>query len=234
MLVCAKNIWLCVALLKKDNFDLVVQKATELGVSNIVPVLCEHSEKRKLNMERMQKIAMEATEQSGRGDVVGYPPSGPTKARRRLVVCRRDIVRKCTPLGSKQLFSCGQIPLLKNLRQSFAWVDNRHISPAPTALCRLHSDFLHSLHVQISFLRMFAKHRQRCSRRRARSLLDNQIKVVLFQKRHAQPNIFAQTNIRRRLFLQKLPLSRRRCEAMKSCTKNLRRSRQKHNCEPTL
>jgi 16S rRNA (uracil1498-N3)-methyltransferase len=64
-----KNIWLCVALLKKDNFDLVVQKATELGVSNILPVLCEHSEKRKLNAERMQKIAMEATEQSGRGDL---------------------------------------------------------------------------------------------------------------------------------------------------------------------
>ena len=69
-----KNIWLCVALLKKDNFDLVVQKATELGVSNIVPVLCEHSEKRKLNMDRMQKIAVEATEQSGRGDVSAIHP----------------------------------------------------------------------------------------------------------------------------------------------------------------
>ncbi len=64
-----KNIWLCMALLKKDNFDLAAQKATELGVSNIVPILCEHSEKRKLNMERMRKIAVEATEQSGRGDL---------------------------------------------------------------------------------------------------------------------------------------------------------------------
>lgn len=64
-----KNIWLCVALIKKDNFDLVVQKATELGVSNIVPIICEHSEKRKLNVERMTKIAIEASEQSGRGDI---------------------------------------------------------------------------------------------------------------------------------------------------------------------
>ncbi|MEI6843335.1 MAG: RsmE family RNA methyltransferase [bacterium] len=64
-----RNIWLCVALIKKDNFELVVQKATELGVTNIVPILCEHSEKRKLNMERMQKIAVEASEQSGRGDI---------------------------------------------------------------------------------------------------------------------------------------------------------------------
>lgn len=64
-----KNIWLCVAILKKDNFDWVVQKATEIGVTNILPVLCEHSEKRKLNIERMQKIATEASEQSGRGDI---------------------------------------------------------------------------------------------------------------------------------------------------------------------
>ncbi len=65
----SKNIWLCVALIKKDNFEMVAQKATEIGVSHIVPILCEHSEKRKLNSERLQKIAVEASEQSGRGDV---------------------------------------------------------------------------------------------------------------------------------------------------------------------
>ncbi len=64
-----KNIWLCLGLIKKDNFELVVQKATELGISHIVPVVCERSEKKNLNMERMQKIVVEASEQSGRGDV---------------------------------------------------------------------------------------------------------------------------------------------------------------------
>ena len=64
-----KNIWLCMALTKKDNFELVVQKATEIGVSNIIPILCEHSEKKKINLERLQKIAIESSEQSGRGDV---------------------------------------------------------------------------------------------------------------------------------------------------------------------
>lgn len=64
-----KSVWLCMALIKKDNFEWVVQKATELGVSHIVPILCEHSEKRKLNMERMEKIAIESSEQSGRGDI---------------------------------------------------------------------------------------------------------------------------------------------------------------------
>lgn len=60
---------LCVGVIKKDNFELVVQKATELGVSQIIPVICERSEKKNLNMERLQKIAIESSEQSGRGDI---------------------------------------------------------------------------------------------------------------------------------------------------------------------
>ncbi len=65
-----KNIWLCVGLIKKDNFELVVQKASELGVTDIVPILCERSEKRKINTERLQKIVIESAEQSGRGDLL--------------------------------------------------------------------------------------------------------------------------------------------------------------------
>lgn len=69
-----KNIWLCMSLIKKDNFELVTQKVTELGVTNIVPILCEHSEKKKINMERLKKITVEASEQSGRGDVPTVHP----------------------------------------------------------------------------------------------------------------------------------------------------------------
>jgi 16S rRNA (uracil1498-N3)-methyltransferase len=64
-----RNVWLCLALLKKDNFELVAQKTTELGVSHIVPILAEHSDKRKINIARLEKIVIEASEQSGRGSV---------------------------------------------------------------------------------------------------------------------------------------------------------------------
>jgi 16S rRNA (uracil1498-N3)-methyltransferase len=63
------NVYLCMAMIKKDNFELVTQKVTEIGVTHIIPILCEHSEKKKLNMERLNKIVLEASEQSGRGDI---------------------------------------------------------------------------------------------------------------------------------------------------------------------
>jgi 16S rRNA (uracil1498-N3)-methyltransferase len=69
-----RKIWLCVSLLKKDNFELVVQKATELGVSNIVPVLFDRSEKKKINEKRLEKIIKEASEQSGRGELMILHP----------------------------------------------------------------------------------------------------------------------------------------------------------------
>lgn len=54
------------ALLKKNNFELVVQKAAELGVSKVVPLLTDRSEKKDFNSKRLIKIMIEAIEQSGR------------------------------------------------------------------------------------------------------------------------------------------------------------------------
>ena len=54
------------SILKKDNFDLVVQKATEVGVKEIVPIVCERTIKKEVNLDRLNKIAKEAAEQSGR------------------------------------------------------------------------------------------------------------------------------------------------------------------------
>jgi 16S rRNA (uracil1498-N3)-methyltransferase len=54
------------AILKKENFELVVQKTTECGVSKIVPIITSRTIKNGLNMERLRKIAKEASEQCGR------------------------------------------------------------------------------------------------------------------------------------------------------------------------
>ena len=64
-----RDIYLCAAVVKKDTFEWIVEKATELGVTHIIPVMAERSEKKALNMGRLQKIAVEASEQSGRGNV---------------------------------------------------------------------------------------------------------------------------------------------------------------------
>jgi 16S rRNA (uracil1498-N3)-methyltransferase len=63
------NVTLFCAVLKKENFELVVQKTTECGVSKIVPIITNRTIKTGLNLERLLKIAKEASEQSGRGSV---------------------------------------------------------------------------------------------------------------------------------------------------------------------
>lgn len=69
-----KDVWLCMAIVKKDNFEWIVEKGTEIGVNHFVPVVAERSEKKDLNMERLIKIAREASEQSGRGTVPEIHP----------------------------------------------------------------------------------------------------------------------------------------------------------------
>ncbi len=53
-------------ILKKSNFEFVVQKATEIGVKEIFPIISKNTVKLNLNFERLKKIAKSATEQSNR------------------------------------------------------------------------------------------------------------------------------------------------------------------------
>jgi 16S rRNA (uracil1498-N3)-methyltransferase len=60
------DMWLCPALLKKDRFDMVLEKATELGVARIAPVVTRRCVADKLNPERARAITIEAAEQCAR------------------------------------------------------------------------------------------------------------------------------------------------------------------------
>lgn len=63
----AKEAILYCSILKKENFELVVQKATEIGVRKIVPLVTARTVKLNLRTDRLEKIVKEAAEQSGRG-----------------------------------------------------------------------------------------------------------------------------------------------------------------------
>jgi 16S rRNA (uracil1498-N3)-methyltransferase len=60
------DLWLCPALLKKDRFDVVLEKATELGAARIQPVLTRRCVADKLNLDRARTITVEAAEQCAR------------------------------------------------------------------------------------------------------------------------------------------------------------------------
>jgi 16S rRNA (uracil1498-N3)-methyltransferase len=70
------SLTLAQSLLKGDKFDLVVQKATELGVTQIIPLLTDHSEarlggeRREQRRQRWQRISLEALKQCGRRRLV--------------------------------------------------------------------------------------------------------------------------------------------------------------------
>lgn len=59
-----KKIALYVALLKRDSFEWLLQKATEVGVDEIIPIISERTIKIGMNEKRWQKIIKEAAEQS--------------------------------------------------------------------------------------------------------------------------------------------------------------------------
>lgn len=66
-----KKITLYLSILKRENFELSAQKATENGVARIVPVISARTVKMNINNDRVEKILKEASEQSGRSIVPG-------------------------------------------------------------------------------------------------------------------------------------------------------------------
>lgn len=70
----AHSVTIFLSILKKENFELAVQKAVEAGVTEIVPTITERTVKIGIDEARLSRILKEAAEQSGRGIVPKLHP----------------------------------------------------------------------------------------------------------------------------------------------------------------
>lgn len=89
-----RDLWLVFAPVKRTRIDAIAEKATELGVTALLPVVTQHTAVERVNVERLRTIAIEAAEQCERLSVpeVGPPASlGKLLAdwppHRRLLLC---------------------------------------------------------------------------------------------------------------------------------------------------
>ena len=61
-----KELWLAFSPIKSNYQNFMIQKATELGVTKFLPIIFDRTVVRKINIERLEKIVIEASEQSNR------------------------------------------------------------------------------------------------------------------------------------------------------------------------
>ena len=61
-----KDLWLAFSPIKSNYFNFMIQKATELGVTKFLPIIFERTIVRNINKERLEKVIIEAAEQSNR------------------------------------------------------------------------------------------------------------------------------------------------------------------------
>ena len=64
-----KELWLAFSPIKSNYQNFMIQKATELGVTKFLPIILDRTIVRKINKERLEKIVIEASEQSNRINV---------------------------------------------------------------------------------------------------------------------------------------------------------------------
>ena len=64
-----KKLWLAFSPIKSNYQNFMIQKATELGVTKFLPIIFDRTVVRKINNQRLEKIVIEASEQSNRINV---------------------------------------------------------------------------------------------------------------------------------------------------------------------
>ena len=61
-----KELWLAFSPIKSNYFNFMIQKSTELGITKFLPIIFDRTIVRKINKERLEKVIIEAAEQSNR------------------------------------------------------------------------------------------------------------------------------------------------------------------------
>jgi 16S rRNA (uracil1498-N3)-methyltransferase len=75
-----KELWLAFSPIKSNYFNFMIQKATELGVTKFLPIIFDRTIVRKINKERLEKVIIEAAEQSNRINVPSIESSQSLKS----------------------------------------------------------------------------------------------------------------------------------------------------------
>jgi len=125
--------------LKRARLDYMVQKATEMGVSRLVPVLTRHTVAERVNLERMRANAIEAAEQCG---ILRVPEvAEPVKlaallqgwdAGRSLIFCDEG-ADQTDPLAALSAFGPGPLAVLVGPEGGFAADERETIRALPQA-----------------------------------------------------------------------------------------------------
>ena len=92
-----KELWLAFSPIKSNYFNFMIQKATELGVTKFLPIIFDRTVVRKINKERLEKVIIEAAEQSNRINVPFI--EGPKSLKKFLDDKKMDLI--FTDLNSK-------------------------------------------------------------------------------------------------------------------------------------
>jgi 16S rRNA (uracil1498-N3)-methyltransferase len=102
-----------------DRFEWFVEKATEIGIDAITPLLCEHSERKKLAEDRLQRIAIAAMKQSGKAYLPTLYP----------LTSFAEWLQHCGD-GRKMIACCGSFEK-QTLRQAYRTGDNAVVAIGP-------------------------------------------------------------------------------------------------------
>jgi 16S rRNA (uracil1498-N3)-methyltransferase len=113
------DIWLCAAPIKRQHFDYLVMKASELGVRRIQPVITDRTQVREVNIERLRTIAIEAAEQSER---MGIPEISEAAPLKKVIETwpKKRLALLCAEFGEAQILRDALMGQLAQSRESAA------------------------------------------------------------------------------------------------------------------